>query len=101
VLAYLLLEAWHVPEVAYNWLCFSFVKGNNRAFISREWLKMWMSLISSQLVIFFRPNITRIDLRASCSGCGADSRGDDFCRWDIELPFKQSPSGGCRAEFIL
>jgi len=52
VLAYLLLEAWHVPEVAYNWLCFPFVNGNNRAFISGEWLKIWMSLISSQLVIF-------------------------------------------------
>lgn len=63
-----------MPEVAYNWLCFFFVNGNNSAFISREWLKIWMSLISSQLVIFFRPNITGIALGAPCSGCRADSK---------------------------
>lgn len=90
-----------MPEVAYNWLCFPFVNGNNRAFISREWLKIWMSLISSQLVIFFRPSVTQIDLRTPCPGCRGDSRGDDFCGWDIELPFKCSLSSGRRAEFIL
>lgn len=59
-----------------------------------------MSLISSQLVIFFRSNITQIDLRAPCSGCRADSRGADFVGGILNC-LQMFPKHEHRAEFII